>query len=316
MRTSAVHQLLKFLLPISLGIAVGALGTFVQEIVVERTRVTKVNSEVVAPANDGSDAPGAHDAPVQDLLGVVVARYVVEVAARGEGRVTAIAVQLGDRIEAGATIASLDDRSLRDELAAARAALRALAADRDKTASQLAEAREKKLRDERVRQVLSDEELARVGYEEKYAESQLQGTQARLDEQQAKVAVLERSLEETQVRAPFGGSIAARYVAPGAMVNPGTPIVRLVSSGDALVRFAIPEALAPQVHVGMPVTVDVDGAPLSGTVEKLAPEVDVASRMVVAEARVVVPDGHPDMALVGRVARVRVGAALAGEGPR
>jgi RND family efflux transporter MFP subunit len=305
---------LKFLLPISLGIAVGALGTFVQDMVVDRTRVATAKREGVAPANDVSDAPGARGAPVQDLLGVVVARYVVEVAARAEGRVTAIAVQLGDRVERGATVASLDDRSLRDELAAARAALRALAADRDKTESQLAEAREKKLRDEKVSHVLSDEELARVRYEEKYAESQLQITEARLDEQQAKVAVLERSLEETQVRAPFGGSIAARYVSPGAMVNPGTPLVRLVSSGDALVRFAIPEALGPQVRVGMPVTVDVDGAALSGTVEKLAPEVDAASRMVVAEARVVVPDGHPDMALAGRVARVHVGAALAGEG--
>lgn len=299
-----------------MGIAVGALGTLVQQMVVDRTRVATAKSEVVAPANDVSDPPGTHDAPVQDLLGVVVARYVVEVAARAEGRVTAISVQLGDRVERGATVASLDDRSLRDEMAAARAALRALAADRDKTASQLAEAREKKLRDERVSHVLSDEELARVGYEEKYAESQLQITQARLDEQQAKVAVLERSLEETQVRAPFDGSIAARYVAPGAMVNSGTPIVRLVSSGDALVRFAIPEALGPQVRVGMPVTVDVDGATLSGTVEKLAPEVDAASRMVVAEARVVVPDGHLEMALAGRVARVHVGAVLAGEGSR
>jgi RND family efflux transporter MFP subunit len=296
------------------GIAVGALGTLAQEVVVDRTRVARARSEVAATASEASETAGPHDAPVQDLLGVVVARNVVEVAARAEGRVTTIAVQLGDRVEHGATLASLDDRSLRDELAAARAALRALAADRDKTESQLAEAREKTLRDERVSHVLSEEELARVRYEEKYAESQLQITQARLDEQQAKVAVLARSLEETQVRAPFDGLIAARYVSPGAMVNPGTPIVRLVSSGDVLVRFAIPEALGARVRIGMPVTVDVETATLSGTVDKLAPEVDAASRMIVAEARVVVPGGLPDMALAGRVARVHVGKPPPGEG--
>lgn len=299
-----------------MGIAVGALGTLVQELVVERTRVATAKSETVAAANEASRAPPAREAPIQDLLGVVVARYVVEVAARAEGRVTAIPVQLGDRVERGAVLASLDDRNLRDDLAAARAVLRALSADRDKGEDSLAEAREKKLRDERLSHVLSEEELARVRYEEKYAESQLQGTRARLDEQQAKVAVLERSLEETQVRAPFDGLIAARYVSPGAMVNPGTPIVRLVSSGDALVRFAIPESLGGRVRIGMPVAVDVDAAVLSGTVDKLAPEVDAASRMIVAEAHVVVPDGRSDMALAGHVARVRVGAALASEGPR
>ena len=307
---------MKFLIPISVGIAVGALGTFIQELVVDRTRVGAARGEPAAAASE-PPAPGVlvHDAPVQDLIGVVVARYVVEVAARAEGRVTAIAVQLGDRVERGATLASLDDRSLRDELAAARAAQRALAADRDKTADQLAEAREKKLRDERVRHVLSDEELARAGYEEKYAASQLDATRARLDEQEAKVAVLERSLDETQVRAPFDGQIAARYVAPGAMVNPGTPVARLVSAGDVVVRFAIPEALGARVRIGTAISVDVEGAALTGTVEKLAPEVDAASRMLVAEARVAVADGRPEMALAGRVARVRL-AAPAGEGAK
>lgn len=282
----------------------------------DRTRVATAKSELITGAAEAPGAPRAPEAPVQDLLGVVVARNVVEVAARAEGRVTAIAVQLGDRVERGAALASLDDRNLRDDLAAARAALRALSADRDKGENTLAEAREKKLRDERLSHVLSEEELARVRYEEKYAESQLQGTRARLDEQQAKVAVLERSLEEMQVRAPFDGLIAARYVSPGAMVNSGTPIVRIVSSGDVLVRFAIPEALGGRVRVGMPVTVEVGAAALSGTVDKLAPEVDAASRMIVAEARVVIPDGHPDMALAGQVARVHVGAAPPGEVPR
>jgi RND family efflux transporter MFP subunit len=213
-------------------------------------------------------------------------------------------------------LASLDDRDLRDELAVARAIMRALRADHDKAESELEEARERRLRDERLSHVLSEEDLASVRYQEKYATSRLQATRAQLDQQQTRVAILERSIEEAQVRAPFDGSIAARYVAPGAMVSPGTPIVRLVSSGDVLVRFAIPEALGAQVRVGMPITVDVEAAALSGTVDKLSPEVDAASRMIVAEARVRVPDGLLEMALAGRVAWVHVSTGPAGEGPR
>lgn len=306
---------LKFLLPICVGIAVAVLGRLVQEMVIDRAGPAVERGEVVATADEAFDAPGAREPPVQDLPGVIVARDVVEVAARAVGRVTAVAAKLGDRVERGAVLASIDDRDLRDELAVARAGMRALVADRDKAESELEEAREHKLRGERLSYVVSDEELASVRYQEKYAGSRLQTTRARLDEQQTRVAILERSIEEAQVRAPFDGLIAARYVGPGAMVSPGAPIVRLVSSGDVLVRFAIPEALGARVRVGMPVTVNVEAAALSGTVDKVAPEVDAASRMIVAEARVLVPAGLTDMALSGRVARVHVSTAPAGAGP-
>jgi RND family efflux transporter MFP subunit len=303
---------LSFLLPVGAGVAIAVLGLLVQETVVDRSgsAAAQAPGTAVVPA---PDTPGAHVATVTDLLGVVVAPDLVEVAARTEGTVTMIAAQLGDRVERGAVLARIDDRNLRDQLAAARAAMHALVADREKAESELEEARERRSRSERLSYVVSDEELARVRYEAKYAASRLQGTRARIDEQQTRVAILERSIDEAQVRAPFAGSVAARYVGLGATVSPGTHIVRLVSAGEVLVRFAIPEALGAPVHVGMSIAVDVDSAALSGTVDKLAPEVDAASRMIVAEARVRVPAALSDMSLVGRVARVRVTVPAAAE---
>jgi RND family efflux transporter MFP subunit len=304
---------LSFLLPVCAGVAIAVLGLVVQEAVVDRPGAAATQGPG-APA-PVSDAPGAREVVAADLLGVVVAPDLVEVAARTEGRVTMIAAQLGDRVEPGAVLARIDDRNLRDQQAAARAAMHALVADRDKAESELEESRERKARSERLSQVLSEEELARVRYEEKYAASRLQATRARVDEQQTRVAILERSIDEAQLRAPFAGSIAARYVGVGATVSPGTPIVRLVSAGAVLVRFAIPEALGAPVRVGMAVTVDVEAASLSGMVDKLAPEVDAASRMIVAEAHVRVPAALSDLALVGRVARVRVTTPPGGEEP-
>jgi RND family efflux transporter MFP subunit len=304
---------LSFLLPVCAGVAIAVLGTLVQDTVGDRAGAAVTPGPGTRVA--ASDAPAARAAPVADLLGVVVAPDLVEVVARTEGRVTMIAAQLGDRVEQGAVLARIDDRNLRDGLAAARAAMLALVADHEKAESELEEAGERKARSERLSNVLSEEELARVRYEAKYAASRLQGTRARVDEQQTRVAILERSIDEAQVRAPFAGSIAARYVGLGATVNSGTPIMRLVSAGEVLVRFAIPEALGAPVRVGTSVVVDVEAAALSGTVDKLAPEVDAASRMVVAEARVRIPAALSGVALVGRVARVRVSPPAAGEEP-
>jgi RND family efflux transporter MFP subunit len=303
---------LSFLLPVCVGVAIAMLGLLVQETVADQPEPARMQGLGPAAA---SDAPRARDALLTDMLGVVVAPDLVEVAARTEGRVTMIAAQLGDRVARGAVLARIDDRNLRDEQGAARAAMHALMADRDKAKSELGEAGERRARSERLSHVLSEEELARVRYEEKYAGSRLQATRARIDEQQTRLAILERSIDEAQVRAPFDGAVAARYVGVGATVSPGTPIVRLVSGGEVLVRFAIPEALTAPVRVGMAVSIDVETVALSGTVDKLAPEVDAASRMIVAEARVRVPAALSDAALVGRVARVRVTAGAGGEEP-
>jgi RND family efflux transporter MFP subunit len=303
---------LQFLLPACAGVVVAVLGALVQDVVVDRGGAV-TSQTPAATTGPASEAAGAREVPVRDLLGVVVAADVVEIAARVDGRITEVAARLGDRVARGAVLARIDDRNLRDEQAAARAALHALVADRGKATSELEEARERRARSERLSHVLSEEELARVRYEEKYAASRLEATRARLEEQATRVVILERSLGEAQVRAPFDGLVAARYVAPGAIVSAGAPILRLVSAGKVLVRFAIPEALGARVRVGMAIAVEVEGATLRGTVDELSPEVDAASRMIVAEAHVEVPAGLADMALAGRAARVQVIAAGAEE---
>jgi multidrug efflux pump subunit AcrA (membrane-fusion protein) len=91
-------------------------------------------------------------------------------------------------------------------------------------------------------------------------------------------------------------------------------VVRLISSSDLWVRFAAPEETAARLSVGLPVRVRVGGAEqvLSGVIEKVAPEVDAASRMIFAEARLQVPGGSKAHLLSGGVARVTVeGAASA-----
>ena len=52
-------------------------------------------------------------------------------------------------------------------------------------------------------------------------------------------------LAEGAVRAPFAGTIAARYVDVGAMIHRGAPLVRLIEDGELRVRFA-PRAEKPE----------------------------------------------------------------------
>ena len=83
--------------------------------------------------------------------------------------------------------------------------------------------------------------------------------------------------------------------------------MRLIESGELRVRFAIPEERANAVALAEPVQIDTGNETFAGVIEKVAPEIDAASRMVFAEASIVVPAQAKDRIRSGQVARVRTG---------
>jgi membrane fusion protein (multidrug efflux system) len=101
-----------------------------------------------------------------------------------------------------------------------------------------------------------------------------------------------------------------RYVDPGGIVGTNTPIVRLISANDFIVRFAVPESQVAAVAIGARVRVVVRSqqrAWLHGIVDKVAPEIDAASRMLFLEAHLAGTDAGA-ATLSGEMARVSVEA--------
>ena len=304
--------------PIATGAAIALLG--IGALVFFQPGTATLDGRAAGPAAAAPGKTRAAEDPVGFLsargyLGVVVSGEAVDVAARVGGQLTEVQVRLGDQVARDSVLATIDAGPLRDELAMARASLRGARAEEQKAALELEEASERHGRwrqaVELERSAVSEDELAKVRYQEKYAASQLEAARARVAEQQARVAELARKVADTAVRAPFPGLVAARYADPGATIAAGAPVVRLVRAGELWVRFAIPEDRGAAVHAGQAVEVRVDeqDTVLSGEVEKIAPEVDAASRMIIAEARLTVPDGLTQATLSGRVARVHVAAA-------
>jgi multidrug efflux pump subunit AcrA (membrane-fusion protein) len=113
-------------------------------------------------------------------------------------------------------------------------------------------------------------------------------------------------LQDTQILAPFDGTIAARYVDPGTTVSRSTPIVRVISPTSLVVRFAVPEEQAAGVAVGRKVIVRVTSVDLTAdaVVERIVPEIDAALRMVVVEARMAANGDRTHPIPSGAIARV------------
>ncbi|WP_245814560.1 efflux RND transporter periplasmic adaptor subunit [Cystobacter ferrugineus] len=264
----------------------------------------------VPPPAQGVDGEAvAHSGAEESFLGVIIPHDSVAVSFRFDSRLERLEVEMGEAVHEGQVLARLDTRSLRQSLAAAQAMLQGSHAEEQAATFALSEAREKKGRYITPRSlelgVYSQEELARVRYEESTATARLQAARAQTLQRQAEVTGLRQNLDDATLVAPFDGVVAATLASPGARLAAGQPVLKLLGIGGWKVRFAITEAAARDLQPGDPVEVNVlqNDLPLTGTVESIAPEVDSAARLVFATATFLQPP--PPEVSSGAVVHVR-----------
>jgi RND family efflux transporter MFP subunit len=217
---------------------------------------------------------------------VIVARESVDITADSQGRLAAIHVKIGDPVQQGDRIATLDTRIVTQDLEMARSGLRSAEADMGRAAAEAAEAKQRNDRRKANPDFFSKEDLAQAELQTKTTAAALDAAQARVSEQRARVRQLEAAVGQNEIRAPFAGRVAERFVDAGTVVDAGRPIVRLISGGDLLVRAAVPPEEARSLAVGRPVSVRIRtlGLTIPGRIERIAPEIDAASQMILIEA--------------------------------
>ncbi|MCS7193594.1 MAG: HlyD family efflux transporter periplasmic adaptor subunit [Meiothermus sp.] len=233
--------------------------------------------------------------------GVVEAR-VYTLSFPRPGRVAAVRVREGDRVEAGQVLAVLETG---DEEARLEATKKALEALRLRRRAQEAEFQSSRVRLENqleeaqrtlqtLRELLGVGGVARTEVEQAQRrtaelEAQLRslseahrGTQlelsAQMEARRSEVVALERALAQSTLRAPVAGTVASVGYLVGVEAAGGGAI-RLVEAGSLRVQARLAEADIPGVQPGQPVRLELDalpGEPLLGQVERLGTQAEVA----------------------------------------
>lgn len=132
--------------------------------------------------------------------------------------------------------------------------------------------------------------LADKGFASKSAVDQYQAAylSAKADLEAARARQADRL-----IRAPFAGVVGLSDVAPGALVNPGAPIVTLDDVSAVRVDFQVPEQYLSQIHEGQQIGAVVDAYPgvsFRGRIAKLDTRVDERTRSITARAEFPNPD--------------------------
>lgn len=201
---------------------------------------------LLGPACDGAKAPAAAKpgppppravevataqqtahARTLTLSGSLTPLERVQVAARVEGPITEVKADLGDVVARDQVLASIRPIDYRARVSELDASLAQAQSD-----------------------VKRAQDLGQAGTLE-----ELEQARTRLAEARAQRTLATRQLGDTTVRAPFAGSIASRFVAPGTYVKSGTALFELVAIDQLRLTLEVPERYASLVKVGTKVTI-------------------------------------------------------------
>lgn len=222
---------------------------------------------------------------IREVIDLVVVsgrlRAIREAAVGGEigGTVEEALVREGDRVTAGqelARISMIDYDSQRQQATAARATS---AADVEVAALAVVQAR---------RDLARAEELAKAGV---ITAAELEATRsltarlataetaarARLAENDAALAVLERQRAKRIVRAPFAGIVTRRSVEPGQSVVPGTALFLVAEMSAVEIYAETDENNVQRLRTGQPATVIAPAyrdQPFKARLEQIGPRVE------------------------------------------
>ena len=224
-----------------------------------------VGAENIAIVTQGDLASGPA------ISGALGPEREATVRAQVSGAVMKVNVDQGTRVAAGASLAQIDDRTLRDAFLSARSGFT--------TAQNAAERATRDLeRSERLSQAgaIAERDLEQARLSNAAAVSQLADAQARL-------TMAQKQLDDTQIRAPFAGVVSMRSVSEGDVVQPGTALFSVVDPASMRFEASVPAAQLSQVKSGAPVSFTVSGYPdkrFSGRVARISPTVDQSTGQV------------------------------------
>lgn len=199
------------------------------EVTIAKVTKSDVSAESINAGNAG--------APLLTASGYIVARRKAVVSAKIQGRLSSLRVEEGSRVREGEIIARLEDRDYLAQVERAEAAIQRAEAD-------LAEAK----RQARVAEGLTREQI---------------GTRDALDGANSRVTVYEAALRQakadaefyrallanTEIRAPFSGTVVKKMAEVGESVAPIPPGVNISTASGAIVALADLDTLEVEVDV-------------------------------------------------------------------
>jgi RND family efflux transporter MFP subunit len=254
-----------------------------------------------------------------EVVGSLAADEEVVVAAQVAGELAQLNVDFGSYVRQGQVIAMIDQRDASLKVEQAEAALKQTTARLGMKMGEKFDPRQAadvkvakasldwaKLELERQTKLIENGDISRSSYDQAVInhssaqaryQAALDGVNQQLalvEQQRSALALAQKTITDTVVRAPISGAVKEKSVSRGAYLPVNGRIVTLVKLNPLRLRAEIPAYAAASVRVGQTMNLSVDSFPgraFNGRVVRIGPSLDEATRALTVEAEVANP-GH------------------------
>lgn len=230
-------------------------------------RAVPIQVAVAEPVAGAAVGPSS----ILDASGYVVARRQATVSAKITGKVVAVSIEEGQRVERDEIIARLDDTNAKAGVAQARAELEQARANLMAAEVAFTNAQPTFQRNEQqlARAVISAQtfDTAKASYDA--ARTGLEVAARAVEVANARVELVQRNLDDTVVRAPFAGIVTVKAAQEGEMVSPmsagggftRTGIGTIVDMSSLEVEVDVSENFIQRVSTDQPATITLNAYP-------------------------------------------------------
>lgn len=229
--------------------------------------------------------------------GYIVAQRKAAVASKGTGRLVYLGVIEGDRVKKGSIIGRIESSDVEAALHQAQANLGVARAAVDQANAELEDAR---VTFERQKTLITTKAISQAEYDAasarlKRALAGVASAAAGVKAAEANVRAAEVSVENTNIRAPFDGTVLTKSADVGEVISPfgasaGSrgAVVTLADMSSLEVEADVSESNIEKIHADQPCEITLDAFPETryrGTVHKIVPTADRAKATVLTKVR-------------------------------
>ena len=202
--------------------------------------------------------------------GYVTARRAATVSSKFTGKVVEVMVEEGMKVEPGQVLARLDASNVEASLHLAQAQLISAKAMMEETRPNLVFARQelKRAMDLAATNAVSESDLHRRESEFKALEARLERQDAEIAVAKSEIAQWQQQVDDATIRAPFAGVVTVKNAQPGEMISPmssggftRTGICTIVDMASLEIDVDVNESFINRIQSGQAVEARLDAYP-------------------------------------------------------
>jgi HlyD family secretion protein len=285
--------------------ALVVVGTAVAVVVVMRQRDVVPVQTIVATATGDVGSGGSAGATSVTANGYVVAQTRASVSSKVPGRLAFLGVREGSKVAEGEIIARLENGDYQAQVAEAEANLASARAQEVETQADRDQQQNDAVRLRGIRkqnaQLVSQQEVDAAETRLATAEARVRAASARVTAAEASLRFAKVNLSNTEIRAPFSGTVLRKEAEVGEVVAPSVgggltrgAVVTMADLGSLEVEVDVNEAYIGRLHNGQRARITLDAYPdtsFGGRVRQVVPTAD--RQRATVEVKVTIADRDP-----------------------